>query len=563
MSGIEIGKQHFLIEKREEGEFMKIGLLGFEFDSPNKGCEALGYSFVSLIKKNYPDKVEFYVFTNDELGLFPEYFDDICFEKVPLKIKDFSFQMIKAMRKCDFIFDVTLGDSFSDIYSIDQCLSNIRFKFLAEIFGRKYILLPQTYGPFEDKKCRDRSIHILNHADYIFCRDKKSMEYIRALGIKSTHLQLTTDMAFALPYNEEKYTIDSNNIKIGINVSGLLWKGGFERKNQFGLSFDYRQFIYDILTYFTDKVNAEVYLIPHVIDNAESARDDDYRYLKTISENNTFVKIAPAFSSPIDAKSFISKMDFFIGSRMHATIASFSSGVPTVAVSYSRKFEGLFGSMNYPYVVHGNEETIEEAENHIINWFNQRDIIKKQLLKSNSIIENSLLFFETELTKILTAVRNDGQEYSMDYNTAWMSILGRVIRRSCKFCVDSIGEAADISCGDYWKLDENNNPSFEEADGVNCIFTWTNKGNELLNLIAKEKNICIQKENIDKLKYAQPNHFNRRCTILYKTIAMRMFFRKSPKYAFSKMFLLAKYKSLRDGFRIFKGTVKRILQGRI
>ena len=36
---------------------------------------------------------------------------------------------------------------------------------------------------------------------------------------------------------------------------------------------------------------------------------------------------------------------------------------------------------------------------------------------------------------------------------------------------------------------------FEEADGVNCIFTWTNKGNELLNLIAKEKNICIQKEN--------------------------------------------------------------------
>ena len=272
-----MGKQHFLIEKREEGEFMKIGLLGFEFDSPNKGCEALGYSFVSLIKKNYPDKVEFYVFTNDELGLFPEYFDDICFEKVPLKIKDFSFQMIKAMRKCDFIFDVTLGDSFSDIYSIDQCLSNIRFKFLAEIFGRKYILLPQTYGPFEDKKCRDRSIHILNHADYIFCRDKKSMEYIRALGIKSTHLQLTTDMAFALPYNEEKYTIDSNNIKIGINVSGLLWKGGFERKNQFGLSFDYRQFIYDILTYFTDKVNAEVYLIPHVIDNAESARDDDYR----------------------------------------------------------------------------------------------------------------------------------------------------------------------------------------------------------------------------------------------------------------------------------------------
>lgn len=516
---------------------MKIGLLGFEFDSPNKGCEALGYSFVSLIKKNYPDKVEFYVFTNDELGLFPEYFDDICFEKVPLKIKDFSFQMIKAMRKCDFIFDVTLGDSFSDIYSIDQCLSNIRFKFLAEIFGRKYILLPQTYGPFEDKKCRDRSIHILNHADYIFCRDKKSMEYIRALGIKSTHLQLTTDMAFALPYNEEKYTIDSNNIKIGINVSGLLWKGGFERKNQFGLSFDYRQFIYDILTYFTDKVNAEVYLIPHVIDNAESARDDDYRYLKTISENNTFVKIAPAFSSPIDAKKYA-----FVGKPCDvAALRNYAEMNSTIKKSVIYYFS--FFCAGTPSRL-ANEKMLDALHC-------PKDECKSMIYRGNGWPGR------------VTAVRNDGQEYSMDYNTAWMSILGRVIRRSCKFCVDSIGEAADISCGDYWKLDENNNPSFEEADGVNCIFTWTNKGNELLNLIAKEKNICIQKENIDKLKYAQPNHFNRRCTILYKTIAMRMFFRKSPKYAFSKMFLLAKYKSLRDGFRIFKGTVKRILQGRI
>ena len=380
---------------------MKIGLLGFEFDSPNKGCEALGYSFVNLIKKIYSDKVEFYVFTNDELGLFPAYFDDICFKKIPLKIKDFTFKMIKTMRKCDFIFDVTLGDSFSDIYSKNQCLANIRFKFLAEIFGRKYVLLPQTYGPFEDKKCRNQSRYILNHADYIFCRDKKSLEYIRSLGIKNTSLQLTTDMAFALPYNDEKYVIDSYNTKIGINISGLLWKGGFERKNQFGMSFDYKQFIYDILDYFTNKGNVEVYLIPHVIDGDEFARDDDYRYLKMLSERNAFIKIAPAFASPIDAKSFISKMDFFIGSRMHATIASFSSGVPTVAVSYSRKFEGLFESMNYPYVVHGNKETIEQAKSHIINWFNQRDIIKEQLVRSNSIIENSLLLFETELKKIL------------------------------------------------------------------------------------------------------------------------------------------------------------------
>lgn len=30
---------------------MKIGLMGFEFESANKGCEALVYSFLSIIEE--------------------------------------------------------------------------------------------------------------------------------------------------------------------------------------------------------------------------------------------------------------------------------------------------------------------------------------------------------------------------------------------------------------------------------------------------------------------------------------------------------------------------------
>ena len=44
----------------------------------------------------------------------------------------------------------------------------------------------------------------------------------------------------------------------------------------------------------------------------------------------------------MEAKSHISGMDFFIGSRMHACIAAYSSGVPVFPLGYSRKFTGLF-----------------------------------------------------------------------------------------------------------------------------------------------------------------------------------------------------------------------------
>lgn len=379
---------------------MVIGLMGFELNSPNKGCEALGYSFISLLRKINLKNIKFIVFTNDDLGIFPKYFCEFEFIKIPLKIKDISFKMIKALKACDYIFDVTLGDSFSDIYSLNQCLSNIRFKTLAEMFGKNYILLPQTYGPFNDKKCRKCSLRILNHASYIFFRDKKSLDYIQTLGLGNANIKLVTDMAFSLPYDKTLYSFESHNIKIGINVSGLLWKGGFESENQFGLTFDYKQFIYSILDYFIAQRNVDIFLIPHVVDATPVARDDDSRYLKVILKNYPTVNIAPDFESPIDAKSFIASMDFFIGSRMHATIAAFSCGVPTIPVSYSRKFEGLYEAMNYDYIIHGKGETLENAKDNVVNWFEKREHVKKYIMECNVIIAQNIQSFEQELKKI-------------------------------------------------------------------------------------------------------------------------------------------------------------------
>ena len=47
-----------------------------------------------------------------------------------------------------------------------------------------------------------------------------SYEYLTSLGV-SKNLVNTLDLAFALPYKADKQ--QSKKIKIGINVSGLLW----------------------------------------------------------------------------------------------------------------------------------------------------------------------------------------------------------------------------------------------------------------------------------------------------------------------------------------------------
>ena len=93
--------------------------------------------------------------------------------------------------------------------------------------------------------------------------------------------------------------------------------------------------------------------------------EDDYRASATLAEAFPGTVLAPAFQSPSEAKSYIAALDFFMGARMHACIAAFSSGVPVMPMAYSRKFEGLFGTIGYDRTVDCTSETAEAIEEKI------------------------------------------------------------------------------------------------------------------------------------------------------------------------------------------------------
>ena len=87
---------------------------------------------------------------------------------------------------------------------------------------------------------------------------------------------------------------------------------------------------------------------------------------------------APRFQSPSEAKSYIAGLDFFMGARMHACIAAFSSGVPVVPMAYSRKFAGLFGTLGYDYTVDCTSETREAILAKVIAAFEDRATLETQ-----------------------------------------------------------------------------------------------------------------------------------------------------------------------------------------
>jgi colanic acid/amylovoran biosynthesis protein len=375
---------------------MIIGLIGFEFTSPNKGVEALGYSFVSMLSEIIDDAI-FYNFDSTDVSKIQKSFKSHTFFKVKPSLKDISLNYFRKLQKCDVIFDVTFGDSFSDIYSIKLYKSYILRKKIAQFFNKFYILLPQTYGPFNSRKSRILAKKVFQNAFKIYCRDDISKNLIEdAFSLKN--VELTSDMAFYLPFDSEKFLLnETRKVKIGINISGLLYKGGFLSDNQFGLTIDYQKYIKSLISHYSNQTEYQLYLIPHVIDTSENSYDDDYKVSKLLELEYSNIIVAEEFDNPVDAKSFISKMDIFIGSRMHSTIAAFSSNVITIPVSYSRKFEGLYNSIGYEYVINAKEESTISAFNKTIDYVNNKIQLKKAQEKSMKIVKYNLNKFKESL----------------------------------------------------------------------------------------------------------------------------------------------------------------------
>lgn len=164
-----------------------------------------------------------------------------------------------------------------------------------------------------------------------------------------------------------------------------------------------------------------------------------------------------------------------------------------------------------------------------------------------------------------TAMDKDGENHKILYREAWGQTLGRDIRKSCRFCVDGIGEMADVSCCDAWYLDNQKKPSFEEHDGRNAVFCRTNKGKKLFEDASSAGyiNIIDYPKLEEELQFAQYHQFFKKGSMYSSILAMKVMMKPCPKYDLKKLRVISKNISNKLKVRKFGGTIKRIIQGKI
>ena len=375
---------------------MNIILTNAPVKNGNRGCVALSLSAMYIIDKILNDKNiphQFYLPQSgyEKIAEHTTKAGDVILKFMslmditPLSIKQqlknlFKYKEYqatkKAYQKADFILDIGQGDSFADIYGkrrFDWIFSQYR---LGMKYKKPYCILPQTIGPFKDASIRAQACKGINYAKCVLVRDKQSRDYVKEL-LPDKPVTEIIDVAFFMPFKRKEFNKDF--VHVGLNVSALLWHGGYTRDNQFGLKVDYPSLVRSIIDYFLKQANVKVHLIPHVV-GSERHVENDYAVSFDLCEEYSHPNLilSPLFLDPIVAKSYIAGMDFFMGARMHSAIAAFSSEVPVFPMAYSRKFNGLFtDTLQYPYMADMKAQSETEILAGIKQYYEQRERLKE------------------------------------------------------------------------------------------------------------------------------------------------------------------------------------------
>lgn len=357
--------------------------LYYHFGSSNHGCEAI----VRSTKKLFNENVQLYSLNEESdyryeldriVKIDPDIKDTVKRNSVEWVISALGNKLFhddylytKYERK-GFFSGVRRGDKYLSIGGDNYCYSgqDILSYYNRGIHqkGGKTVLWgcsiePSMFTPSIEK---DLSMY-----DLIVARESISYEYLKIINPNTL---FACDPAFTL--QKKQIELPEKVFKkktIGLNISPVI----IRREKSAGIA--YNNYI-QLMKYLLDKTDYNIALIPHVVDRNNDDRVVLNDLYKDINNQERVCLIQD--HNCMELKYVISQCEFFIGARTHATIAAYSSFVPTLVVGYSTKADGiakdLFGtSKNYVISVQSLENPLQLTQSFLWLQENERAIYNK------------------------------------------------------------------------------------------------------------------------------------------------------------------------------------------
>lgn len=319
-------------------------LMFFHGGSQNRGCEAIIRTAAALLKQDTrvaklalasgdPEsdrKVpQIDVLHWDQRGTVEKFspYGLLSMLKVKLfKDESMAFRkmhesIIKLIPQYDIFLSIG-GDNYCygeqpGIYEIDRQIKKA---------GKKLVLWGASIGA-EDLSAD--KISDLMSFDLLLVRESLTQQVLAEAGIPN--VQPVADGAFLMEKTERPLPQNwQEGNTLGFNLSPLVLKRNPTAKEA----------AIQLIQHILDTTDMTICFTPHVI----LPGNDDYETLKELQAlfaDTERTLLLPADLDATELKGYIARMRFFIGARTHATIAAYSSMVPTMVLGYSIKSKGI------------------------------------------------------------------------------------------------------------------------------------------------------------------------------------------------------------------------------
>jgi len=326
----------------------------------NRGVEALVRAAIAGFARHLPGEPTTVLSTDpqyDSLALagtasvvadVPAFFGSGKVQRYLRQVKAAERPVNKTRRAVEVLKSATAviasgGDVFSSDYNTLR--HHVGHVEIAQAFGRPTIFLAHSIGPFKTKGEANLMKSVLERATLITVRESRTRRYlIEELQVPADRVHLTADVAFLLePAPAER--ILQLRLWLGLDGCSYVALAPSEGITTFSSAKDgeahdraWVRTIERILRFSDDLV----LIVPHVQDVRPTG--DDRRIATRLLDAvgyNPRVRLASGELSAGDFKGLIQGSRYLIGERMHACIAGLSTAVPTIALGYSVKAQGI------------------------------------------------------------------------------------------------------------------------------------------------------------------------------------------------------------------------------
>lgn len=308
--------------------------------SGNHGCEAIVRTTAQLL--GGPENVMLWslakqedeqygaaslverILVSEELKRFsPGYFEALFRRKV-LKQADANMKVFLRETFRGNIAVSVGGDNYCYPWSAKQAVELNR-----EI--RKHCAATVLWGCSIDPEAITAEVREdLARYDLITAREPITYELLKQINPNTVRV---ADPAFTLGREDLPLPVGfAEGNTVGVNVSPLIMKYGTE--GQLILA-NYEQMIRSIL----EQTDMHICLIPHVVWQVNDDREPCRYLYEQFRETGRICMVEDC--NALELKGYIARCRFFVGARTHATIAAYSSCVPTLVVGYSVKSRGI------------------------------------------------------------------------------------------------------------------------------------------------------------------------------------------------------------------------------